>query len=744
MSDPREETTQPPESPGLLLEVVAHAAAELAAERELDALIARFLDRLREWASPSAVLAAVRDPSSESGWRLLPALSFGSGPLGAERSLPRLVESAPGCLERPTVVHPDEDVPGVHPRDNCIVPWVHEGESGILVLRGLPRPFPPNLGEAVTVLAAPVWPRLLGGPAHRLEWTLAELRRVAERLGEDAGQQLERLRASGLPGTGDSSGEAGAEGVQVADLMQQVESTRKETELAKSEQDMLRESLQSLEAALKESEAERDRARDEVDKLETRAGLLHTEHEGVLKDLENRCRKAEAAARMAEEVRAASQRELEEARSEAEHSTLEWDELRGRVAVLQEALQDAEGERDRVRDEAERLSARVESMQSEHSAAVSQVEERRKTAETALRKALEDLTEAQREAKSGREAKQQLAAGEDGQQVRISALEAELKDVQAERDRARSEVERLEEQNRAAETAVKMAEEERTQAQRETESVRESAERSTADADEQKRRMAELETAAKKIEADRDRVRAELERLEERHRKAEAAATKAGEERDAAKRELEEALERVEQKEKRLADAQGGAAGGAFQDGEKAIETLRSSLAILRRTPFMPPGLRDSMAEGEALVAGKDDTEERWLRVVLLDRDAASLEPLADELEKAGVDVKIANYPEELALLMKTPEAQKLDAIVCDILAFRPDQTVAGLFRGWAKDRPGLSFFLTFSSDDPAETERANRVPLSLTAARLRRPMPVAELLEKLKVLAERQSASDS
>ena len=44
--------------PSLLLEDVARAAAELTAERELDALVARFLDRLRDWGSPSAVLAS--------------------------------------------------------------------------------------------------------------------------------------------------------------------------------------------------------------------------------------------------------------------------------------------------------------------------------------------------------------------------------------------------------------------------------------------------------------------------------------------------------------------------------------------------------------------------------------------------------------------------------------------------------------------------------------------------------------
>ncbi len=177
--------------------------------------------------------------------------------------------------------------------------------------------------------------------------------------------------------------------------------------------------------------------------------------------------------------------------------------------------------------------------------------------------------------------------------------------------------------------------------------------------------------------------------------------------------------------------------------GEKAIGALRSTLSVLRRTPFVPPGLRVSMADGEAALEDRGETPESWLRVALLDRDASSLEPLADELEAAGVDVRIANYPEELALLMKTPDAQKLNVAVCDILAFRPDQTVAGLLRGWQKDRPGLSFFLSFGSDDSAEAERAKRVPISLTAGRLPRPIPGAELLEKLQVLKQKQSASE-
>jgi chromosome segregation ATPase len=820
MSDATHDTSQPSESRGLRLEDVARAAAELSAERELSGLLERFRDRVREWASPSALLAAIQDSSAESGWRLLPALSFGSGPLGAEGSLPGLVESAPGCLERPTVVRPDEEVPGVKPRDNCIVPWAHEGDSGILVLRGVPRPSPPNLGEAVAVLSAPVWPRLLGGPVPRIESLLVELRRVAERLEEDTGRQIERLRASRPPGeeapaTAEDSG-------RVSELERQLDAARQATQRSEAEQGEVRERMLALETALKESEAARDQARAEADKLSARAESLHSEHAKAISRLEERCRSAEAAARTAEEVRAAFRQELEETRAEAEHSTLEWDELKGRVAVLEEALQDAEGERDRVRDEAGRLSSRIESMQSDHASALEkaqserasaleslksehtstlgQVEERRRTAETALRKALEDLTEAQKEAKSAREASPRPDAGGREEKERVATLEKALKDAEAERDQARARMGKLEDRQREAESALKTAQEERDKArraaesgqgnakeadeqkervatleqalkgaeadhdrvhaelkrlqekQRETESAlkkvekerdtarreAESAERSAKEGGEETDRVARLEKALKETETERDRARAQVAQLEEQHQEAESAVKEARVEQAAAKQELEKTRKRLEKAERQKETAaRGGPEGGP--EGGKALETLRASLAVLRRTPFVPPGLRHSMEQGGALVEEKGDGPERWFRVAVLDRDATSLEPLAGELEEAGLEVKIASYPEELALLMKTPEAKELDAIICDILAFRPDQTVAGLFRGWAKDRPGLRFFLSFAADDPAEAERASRVPSSLTAGRFSRPIPGAELLEKLKVLSGRK-----
>ena len=134
------------------------------------------------------------------------------------------------------------------------------------------------------------------------------------------------------------------------------------------------------------------------------------------------------------------------------------------------------------------------------------------------------------------------------------------------------------------------------------------------------------------------------------------------------------------------------------------------------------------------LIARPIAAQER-MRVAVLDRDTAGLEPLAAELESAGLDVKIASHPEELALLLKTPQGRELDAAICDVLAFRPDQTVAGIFRGWEKDRPGLALYLSFSRDSPPEVERVQRVPLSLTKGRFQRPLNRTELMEMLEPL---------
>jgi hypothetical protein len=474
--------TQDQQPEPLPLDEVARAALDLAGLPDAARVAAGFLELVQRWAAPSAVLAAVRDPSTATGWRLLPSLSAGSLTLGVEKTLARLAEESPESLARPTVLR-GEEVPGVRVRDNVVVPWWSEADSGLLVLRGVPRPSRPALGEALALVGAAVWPRVLGGPAARIEALLGELRAASTRLEAEAGRQLERLQAAAPP-----------------------------------------------------------------------------------------------------------------------------------PAAVADAARDA----------------------------------------------------------------------------RIAELEAGLEALQKERDGLARELEaaRLE------------------------------------------RETASLDLAAARQHS--DNARRELEQAREERRSAER-------ELDVAQREL-------------LALRRGGSgqaqepAAGAAPDpqpalGERAAGALRTAVAAVRRAAFVPPLLRVSI-EDVAALATPAPRPARRLGVALLDRDVVALEPVAGELEAAGIDVRLANQPEELALLLRSPDAGAIDALVCDVMSFRPDQNVAGLLRGWDKDRPGLASYLSYDPQSPVEQERARRTPMSLTAGHLPRPLVAARLAETLDNLAKRLGRS--
>ena len=295
--------------------------------------------------------------------------------------------------------------------------------------------------------------------------------------------------------------------------------------------------------------------------------------------------------------------------------------------------------------------------------------------------------------------------------------------------------------------------------------MREETRRGILEREKLEERLSAVEKSRAEAQAERDRLRGEAERLMSRLEAARSDLAAATEQVEKLRRERDEAGEAT----RRLVEA-GGRAGrqeakgeaveGGGAEGETpvpregrpssgteapgpaadVVAAFRSALVVLRRTPFVPPALRVSIEEAEKHVETQADRKVPWLRIVLLDRDAASLEPLAAELEEAGLDVKVANYPEELALLMKTPDARDLHAAVCDVLAFRPDQNVAGMFRSWQKDHPSLALYLSFSSDNATEAERAQRVPNSLTAGRFQRPLVRQEVVEMLTPLARRSS----
>lgn len=584
------------EKPRIGLDDLAPLVQELAAPREIPALVGRFLDLVKAWATPSAVVAAVREPGAGAGWRLLPALSLGSIPLGIERTFNSLVEDTPSCLTRPTIFRPKDEVPGVKPRDNCVVPWSFEGEQGLLLIRGVPRPYPANLGEALAIAAAPLWPRLLGGPASRIETLVAEVARLSQSLQHEASRQLERLQAARPPQP--SAEDDAASLARIATLEGELQAAREEAQRASRARAELAERLAGFEAAAELNRSERDSARAELKRLAEQMAASESQRAAAPSEA------VAAQARAAQEALGAAQRELAALRSQGDPR-----ELGERLAHLEAALETTRSERDRARVECERLSARIEPLQSERAAAEGRGRELQRAAEAAEAKA------------QGLEARAQAA------EARAKAVEDGLAAAQRAATQARSESERSEQ-----------------------------------------------------------RTKDQAERW------------------------------------------------------EGSLSALRSALTALRRAAFVPPGLRLALEDTAALVDSDPERKAPWLRVALLDRDPVALEELAAELEATGVEMRIANYPEELGLLLRTPGARDLAAIICDVMAFRADQNVAGLFRSWEKDRPGIAYYLSYNPDSSGETDRARRIPQSLTAGHLVRPLVKARLVEALEVLARKRT----
>lgn len=473
----------------LSLDEVGRAAQELAARGTATAACAGFLELVQRWATPSAVLTAVKDKDAPAGWRLLPALCAGTLTLGIERTLAKLVADTPECLERPTLLR-GEEVPGLRVRDNVVVPWWLEQDSGVVVLRGVPRPLRTGLGEAIALAGASLWPRLLGSPASRLEAVLRELQAGAARIESEVERQVERLKAA-TPAAAPTPDGA----------------------------------------------------------LQARVGELEGELETALRAIDS------------------ARRDLEAARRERETAGV-------------------------------------------------------------------DLAASRQQAEN-----------------------------------ARRELETAREAQRAAELALDTA-------RRELESARKSA---------------AVEAASAKEGG------------------APAAAAASG--------------------------AAPAAAPGAGGDATSAA--MEVAITAARRAAFVPPLLRVSI-EDVAKLASSEPRRERRLAMALLDRDVVALEPVAAELEASGIEVRLAQQPEELALLLRSPDASSIDAIVCDVMSFRPDQNVAGLLRGWDKDRPGLVSYLSYDAQSPSELERARRTPMSLTAGHIQRPLTAARLGETLENLAKR------
>jgi hypothetical protein len=699
---------------------VAAAAARLAQARGPAALVSSLLDLVRAWAAPSAAFAAVRDAASGGGWRVLPGVVLGSVPVGIERTLARLVEDAPEALARGGIVQRGEEIAGVKARDNWAVPFWTGEQSGALFLRGVPRPAPDGLGEALALATAVAWPRLLGSPAERLESLVSDVQAAAERLAAEARRQLEALETNRPSPKADEAAEDAATPTPVED----------------GRVAALEGEVRALEAMVERLGAEARAAQGEADDLRGERNALRVRAEST------------------EPLAAA----VQDARMEAETLKAEVGALRERAArteTLAEEAAAARAETDALKAEAETLrerAARTESFAEEAAAARAETDALKAEAETLRERAAraESLAEEAAAARAEADALKAEAKTLRERAARTESFAEEAAAARAEADALKAEAETLRERAARTESFAEEAAAARAEAdafKAEAEALRERAAKKESLAEEAATTRAEAESLRERV-ATAEPLLAErallAERLETLRRSADAAdvrGRKAEEELAAAQRDLALARARSgqhdEERRQRLEDAE-ARARAIGEQWEAARHALRAATAAVRRAAFLPPAVRVSFREA----VGPDEGEGRaapWMSVVVLDRDAVSLETVAEALERSGLDVRLAGHPEEIALLLRTSDATGLGAVVCDVMAFRPDQNVAGLIRAWDKDRPGLAYFLSFDAENAAEVERARRIPTSIIAGHVPRPLSPARFLETLETLAKRR-----
>ena len=62
------------------------------------------------------------------------------------------------------------------------------------------------------------------------------------------------------------------------------------------------------------------------------------------------------------------------------------------------------------------------------------------------------------------------------------------------------------------------------------------------------------------------------------------------------------------------------------------------------------------------------------------------------------------------------------------------------VWRAWRADAPNLPLLLSFKADNPTETEKAQRVPVVMTAGYLTRPLDKQAVLDAVLMVARRST----
>ena len=442
-------------------------------------------------------------------------------------------------------------------------------------------------------------------------------------------------------------------------------------------------------------------------------------------------------------------------------------EIEGRAGELSEKLAAAEkaqaelaSERDSAREEVATLRARVADAPTASLSLAAEAQTdgvRKRTAElegrvTELGEKLAAAEKAQAEAESELDAARREL---NPLKTKVAGLEAQLGDDMHWEPVASEEVETLQKQLAELDTKYREAEKARIEAVAERDQLHAAA---TSGAPPASGAPEGGEAAGAGGEGELSRAKAEanrlwqtVESLQQQLQKEAERLSEIATERERLSKSLEEA-----QRERDSAQATILAANEGMQEAlsrergrgaqwTKLIESFRATADALRRTPFVPPALRIAFNGAEEALAAEGETLERPTtgrmagRVLFLDRDTAGVERIASELEAAGLEVLIAHYPEEVGFFLKTPDARKITAMVCDVMAFRGDQNLLDLFRAWRQDQSNLALLLSFKADSAAETEKAQRIPVVLTAGYLTRPLDRQAVLDAVGMIARRQ-----
>jgi len=765
------------------VEEIAAEARPLAAESDFGKMARRFLSTLHSWAAPSAVLCLCKDASAEAGWRSVSELTQGPVSQAFERSIVKLIEdSAPGSLAQPVPVRPRDDVPGsgVKVRDNWLVPWTHGEVYGYLFIRGIAHTIP-SFGAAVALLAQPLWSRLPGAAsaphaaadatpaAAPLPALIDQAQQVAERLTAALREERERLASLNEQQTD-----------RAAEFENKLASAQRAGAEIEAERDRARAEAAALKGRLAEAEARARSAAssEQLDELRRRVNEL----EGHASELTERLAEATKTRREIESERDGARAEAVALRGRLETAAAPSGATKDQLEALQKRLTELEG---RAGELGEKLAAaekaRAES-ETERDQARAEGAALKTRAEEAAAQAPAGATKDQLETLQRRVDELEVRAGELGE--KLTAADKARAELERERDAAREEqtafksktaaleaqlggdmhwepvaseeVETIQKQLAELDTKYREAEKARIEAVAERDKLQaataagavassapEGGEAATAGGEgELSRAKAEANRLWQTVESLQKQLQKEAERLSEiatdRERLAQTC-EEAKRERDAAQATLLAANEGMQEALSRER--------GRATHWTKMIASFRATADALRRTPFVPPALRVAFSGTEEALAAEGEGQERATtgratgRVLFLDRDSAGVEQIAGELEAAGLEVLIAHYPEEVGFFLKTPDARKLTAMVCDVMAFRGDQNLLDLFRAWRQDQSNLALLLSFKADSAAETEKAQRIPVVLTAGYLTRPLDRQAVLDAVGMIARRQGS---